>query len=72
MNNNFQPLSAQQCKEINGGETIGFGGIIVVTGLTSLAVTVGNTLVAASTAVAGLTVELARSIGNLLGNIRLS
>ncbi|NML20655.1 hypothetical protein HHL16_07205 [Pseudoflavitalea sp. G-6-1-2] len=71
MNNNFQPLSEQQCKEINGGGTIGLGGIVVITGLTNLGVFVGNTLVATSTTVAALAVGVARSVGSLLGNIRL-
>lgn len=71
MNNNLQPLSEQQCKEINGGTSIGLGGIVVITGLTDLGVFLGNTLIAATATVTGVVVGVATVINRLLTGIRL-
>lgn len=78
MNTNFQPLSGQQCKEINGGAstiiTLDLSGLPVTLALPDLgaaATGVGNTLVTVSTTVSGLLNSVAGILGNLLGNIKI-
>lgn len=74
MNTKFQPLTDQQCKEIDGGYsvTIGLLGIPVnldLTNLNTIASSLGGSLVNVSAAVSGLLVNVGNTVGNLLGNL---
>ena len=74
MNTNFQPLTDQQCKEINGGYSVIFNllGIPVdlnLTNLNTIASSLGGTLVNVSATVSGLLVNVGNMVGNLLGNL---
>ena len=76
MNTNFQPLTEQQCKEINGGTNVNLNllGLNIILGLpdlTGIVTGLGNTLVGVSTLVSGLLVNLANAVGGLLGNIKI-
>lgn len=78
MNTNFQPLTAQQCTEINGGAytntTLDLLGIPLTLSLPDLggaATGVANTLITTSAAVSGLLNTVAGIVGNLLGNFKI-
>lgn len=74
MNTNFQTLSEQDCKEINGGYTVTIGllGIPVnldLTNLNTIGSSLGTTLVNATATVTGMLVNVSGMIANLLGNL---
>lgn len=78
MNTNFQPLTAQQCTEINGGAstiiTFNLQGTPVTLALPDLggaATGAGTTLVTVSATVSGLLNSVAGIVGNLLGNFKI-
>lgn len=78
MNTNFQPLSEQQCKEINGGasttitlDLLGIPVTLAIPDLGAAATGVGTTLVTVSATVSGLLNSVAGIVGNLLGSLKI-
>ena len=78
MNTNFQPLSEQQCREINGGastsitlDLLGTPVILAIPDVGAAANGVGTTLVSVSAAVSGLLNSVAGIVGNLLGSLKI-
>lgn len=71
---NFQPLTEQQSKEINGGlnvitNLLGIPVNLDLTNLNTIGNSLGSTIVNVSGTVSGLLMQLGSAVGNLLSGL---
>lgn len=71
---NFQPLTEQQSKEINGGlnvitNLLGIPVNLDLTNLSTIGNSLGSTIVNVSGTVSGLLMQLGSAVGNLLSGL---